>query len=412
MKKILFLNNRHLEFLDFDSLKVFDIEFVVYDFYYEKIKDLLSAHKVHIIPSHMFNVSDFHGSLPYEPVNMILKYIINKKDNKDIYIACSDEFNVLLAAKLRDEYKLYGNSFSLVNRYRNKVIQKQTLIQNNIAVPKFRELISSNIRNKLLIYKNLASELNIPFILKPQSEAASIGINIINSFSDFEKYLLDNSYEYLITEEFIDGQLYHCDLITENTRVLFAQSAEYLFNGLSFIKGKNHGSIPLEQNNPINIKLIEFTKLTNQILGLQNGCTHHEIFITSKGELIFLEAALRPPGSLVPEIYKRMFNVNLMNAALCLDSNTRLKVNLRKNDFYFWSIFPKLTGIIEKLNIPQLNSCFELKWFVKTSEQLSIPTSLSSKAGELIAHNTDYNQLYDDFNSLKLFSSMHLLPII
>ena len=282
------------------------------------------------------------------------------------------------------------------------------LEKSGIRTPLYQSLQIGDLQapRRPKLYQQLIRKLGEGFILKPQDAAASIGVRKIVSFEEFEHYLANNQYQSLIAEQFIEGKLYHCELITQGGCTLFGQSAEYLFNGLSFINGKNHGSLPLKQDDPVNLWFIDFATTINMALGVHNGCTHHEIFITPNQQLIFLEAGLRPPGSLVPEVYKRMFKINLINIALLIDCNVPLKIRPHFTQPHFWMIFPKVNGTINKLNKPELKSRYQIKWHVKEGDELSQADSLSARAGELIAHDKDYGQLAYDFNTLRNFNGL------
>ena len=403
MKNVLILNNRALDYYDFQELKLkhpLKIFCVVTENYYQKLSQKTKTDVDHFFilpPQSLLEPIPF----PIEDVRQIIRDNFNLKRDY-FFINCADEINLGLAARLREEFNLFGAKSALIKKFRHKSIQKAELHLRGIHVPKYRALAYYELKYKDT-YKNLCAQLGIPFILKPDDHFGSVKVQKIQSQAEFNGYIAElGPYKYFSAEEFIEGRLYHCDLITQNNQTLFAQSSEYFFNGLSYINGTIHGSIPLLSDNSLNAQLIQYAEKVNHILGLENGCSHHELFVTSDRNIVYLESAARPPGSLVPLIHKNCFGINFLNASLELDCNLAVtSFRTEPRVYQLWSMFPSQSGVIKGIALPILKSKFYLDLFVKTKSVSRKSASLLEQAANLIAINSNYSDLYEDFAILK-----------
>ena len=67
----------------------------------------------------------------------------------------------------------------------------------------------------------------------------------------------------------------------------------------------------LEDNHSLNKRISNFTRDVLQELGpIKNGITHVEVYLDRNDELIFLEAAARPPGLVGNLLYKKYLNIS------------------------------------------------------------------------------------------------------
>jgi hypothetical protein len=411
MKNILLLNNRSLHLYDFKELRNkynLRISAVVFDTAYGDLSDIVkdSLDKVHIIPCP--TSSQKYISFPEELLCPLVENELNKY--KNTWIVTVDELSVLTAASLREKYKLLGPSHSVILNYKSKSVQKEILAQSGIRIPRFVSLEANLIKDKTeLTFNYLVQELKSPFILKPTDMGGTIGVEKIDTYGEFCEYL--ERYDYfsdLIAEEYIEGKLYHCDFIMQEGKYIFAQVCEYLFNGLAYVNGLNHGSLPLILNDPMRAPIIEFCKKANSALGLKFGCFHFEVFVTKDSEIIFLEAAARPAGSGVPLAYTQMFKRNYMNSGLLAEIQESCEIFKNPEEYCFWACFPKKAGMITDLHVPALRSSYHMDWYVELRQTAAASSSVVDKAGMLLAHNQNYAILKDDFYSMKNFKALEV----
>ena len=147
---------------------------------------------------------------------------------------------------------------------------------------------------------------------------------------------------------------------------------------------------------------------------MPNGATHLEVFVTPKSEIIFLEIGARPLGSLIPQIYKKNLNIDfyLHHFKLRLNQKTKIEESL-SSERYYWLIFPNKTGVVKKLNKPDIKSPHELTWSVKeggkTTKSKDYSTSGHNYSVKIILRNTDIEQLDKDYEKLKHFQAVEVV---
>ena len=282
------------------------------------------------------------------------------------------------------------------------------LSKHNINTPNFLGLKKNDVLlNKEKSYHNIKNFLGLPFILKPINMGGTVGVKSIKNYKSFYRYFQqEDCYTDLIAEEFIDGQLYHCDFIFQNNETLFSEVSEYLWNGLSFLNGKNHGSIILQKENLLKLEIIDFCKNANSKLGLKSGCVHFEVFVKNNKEIVFLEAAARPAGSMVPVVFNEMFQTNFLNNALLAEIGEETQRFADLKNYYFWILLAKQQGIISEIKEPSLRSSYKINWNVELNDHIKESTSIFEKSGSLIANNNNYEILKEDFNIFKTFKSI------
>lgn len=413
MKNVVILNNRSLNFYDFKELKEnYDLRIsaVVFDTAYKTLSDEVkeTLDDIYILR----DVASIEHPFPPFPEDFLCS-VIEKEFSKfkDTWIVAADELNILIASSLREKYNLPGSPSSIIINYKDKVRQKEALAKAGIRIPKFVSGIKGFKDGEIrAMYDHLVQKLNTPFIIKPISMFGTIGVEKIEFYSQFCDYFIRFSqFYYFIAEEFIQGQLYHCDFIIQNNEYIFAEVSEYLSDGLSFVNGSNHGSLLLKRDDPLRISIIDFCKKANGVLGLSTGCGHFEVFVTKEGEIIFLEAAARPAGSMVPLVFTKTFQRNYLNAALLAEINEIPGTLYEPSEYHFWLFFPRKRGIIKALNLPPLDeNSYNIEWFITLGDILDKPSSIAEKAGLLLVKNKNYEILKDNFYMLKNFEALEV----
>jgi hypothetical protein len=411
MKNVIIFNNRSLRFYDFKELKNnYDLRIsaVVFNESFQSLSADVkeSLDNIYVLPD-VISLYKSLESFPKDILNTIVQDEVKVFPNT--WVVAADELNNLELSILRDKYSLSGTPYPIILNFRDKGIQKEVLKKQNFHLPKFVALHRQKLKNSIeVVYKELNFLLGSPFIVKPLDMFGTIGVEKIESYEQFFDYFAKfPNFSDFIAEEFIHGQLYHCDFIIYNDQYVFAEVSEYLQNGLAFIKGYNHGSLLLTFGNPIRSSIIEFCKKANAFLGLRSGCGHFEVFVTKEGKIVFLEAAARPAGSMVPLVFSKTFKKNYMNAALLAEIEESPGSFPCPLEYHFWVSFPKKAGVVKALKVPPLQSSHQLDWFIKEGDFLDKPSlSLVERSGMLLAHNQNYQILKNDFYSLKYFEAL------
>jgi hypothetical protein len=105
-----------------------------------------------------------------------------------------------------------------LDMFDNKWYFHQFCIQTGLPVPATRHLDSKTARD----YAAITAELGETFVLKPLDKAGSTGVHIIRTKADYDKLILDDSYNYgpLIAQRYIDGPDIDISLLAWKGRVI------------------------------------------------------------------------------------------------------------------------------------------------------------------------------------------------
>ncbi|MFT2110836.1 hypothetical protein [Marinomonas sp. 2405UD68-3] len=138
----------------------------------------------------------------YDEINEIITSI--RQSYSVVDLICFDEGNVALASSLRKGKKSAKN----LERFRYKVVMKKWLQTRSVPTPLFLDTLSEHHEAN-----EISTQLGMPFVVKPKKSPGSNNIHIIRNEKDFLKIKKIGSetlrcYE---AEEYIDGDLYHCD---------------------------------------------------------------------------------------------------------------------------------------------------------------------------------------------------------
>ncbi|MBN2689131.1 MAG: hypothetical protein JXR42_00765 [Gammaproteobacteria bacterium] len=313
-----------------------------------------------------------------------------------------NEFNLPVAAELRELFGIEGHQLSDLERFKDKITIKSKLRDNNVRVPLFVQFDSSQYQaDPIKYYQELVNSIGLPFILKPINTSGSFGVLKISSQEQFVSIgaTLPLSHYVYEAEEYVSGTLYHCDAYFQNGECGQFHCSRYNYPLLEFGEGKNIGSIPLLQSDPIAKKLFDFHRRIYKILQPPDGITHTEIFISNKDDkCVFLENSLRAGGAYIIPMYERSFGVNLLSIDFSKQMDFRTYDNYDKKEYCFWASFPKLFGCVSKLLQPSVESRYSLEWHVVVGEQLQAAKSMRDKAAAFISWNSDYDALSNDFD--------------
>lgn len=231
------------------------------------------------------------------------------KSNTVDAIVALDDFDVEKATYLRENLRIDGMGQTTGRYFRDKLAMRMRAKSCGIPIPAFCSLFNDHDIN------TFADTVSPPWVLKPRSEASSSGIIKV-----FDKETLwihinemgNNRFKYLL-EQFKPGDVYHCDSLILDRKILFSLTSKYSATPMEITQG---GGVFRTSNIPYNSEDdIEIKKVNEAVLkgfGLKNGVAHTE-FIKSKenGQLYFLETSSRVGGAHIAEMVEAASNINL-----------------------------------------------------------------------------------------------------
>ena len=406
--------------------------FMVYIFVYNvvniksdfcKLKSICNAHKFVLIASpyclrHLNTTNrssfdaihqiprDFHH-VDYGNVKEIVKEYVQEYGAKNVRLLTNEDSTQISCAKIREFYKIPGNLLDDVLPFVNKMVSKKHL-DNIVKMPKFLSFNKLEYTEKKEDYlKELVEKLEFPMFAKPIDLVSSIATYKINDFSqlrDVADKMLIAEHEFEV-DEFIDGDLFHCDLILNDGSIKFFMIGQYAFHLAQFSKGFPMGSIPVTDQKTYN-DLYDFTKKVIQKLKLKKGACHLEVFLEeSSKQLVFLEIAARTPGALLPMSYEIQFGINIEEwhylAQMDLFYNFGTTV---ADKFSGWITFPTIKGTVVDIEKPKIDIQHQFIELVAIGQILQQPENLLDASCSVVFWDKDIKNIQTTFEKLKVFS--------
>ena len=231
------------------------------------------------------------------------------KSTKIDAIVALDDYDVEKATYLRENLRIDGMGQTTGRYFRDKLAMRMRAKSCGIPIPAFCSLFNDHDIN------TFADTISAPWVLKPRSEASASGIIKV-----FDKESLwihinemgNNRFKYLI-EQFKPGDVYHCDSLISESKVIFSLTSKYLATPMEISQGGGVFRSANVKYNSDDDKAIK--KLNEQVMkgfGLKHGAAHTE-FIKSNddGQIYFLETSSRVGGAHLAEMVAEASNINL-----------------------------------------------------------------------------------------------------
>lgn len=227
----------------------------------------------------------------------------------DKLIALS-EFDLLLAAELRDLLGVPGYGLSEVRRFRDKIAMKRAIQAAGLRVPRFAALDDD------AAVGSLVEAAGFPLIVKPRGGAASEGCELAHTPEALARLREERRGQGQECEEFVHGPIYHVDGLACGGALRFVRAWRYLNTCYDFAKGRPLGSVMLD---PARARpLIAFARRSLRALGLDHGAFHLEIIEGREG-LYFMEIGARVGGGEIPFVVRDLYGVDLVGDWLRLE---------------------------------------------------------------------------------------------
>ncbi len=224
-------------------------------------------------------------------------------------IVALDEFDIEMAATLREHLRVPGMGETTSRYFRDKLAMRVRAEEKGIRVPAFCSVINYD---KMREYMDRVPG---PWVLKPRSSASAIGIKKVAIADDLWPILdsLCDEQSFHVLEKFVPGEVYHVDSIVEDKEVLFAAVNKY---GSPPMNVAHDGGIfttrMLSRKARDEKTLRKLNKELVKALGLVRGVTHGEfIKCAEDGEFYFLEIAARVGGANIAETVEAATGLNL-----------------------------------------------------------------------------------------------------
>jgi len=205
------------------------------------------------------------------------------------------EVLVMLAARLRERWGIPGMSPDTVRGFRDKELMKERVRKAGLRVPRSRRVRSER------EVREAAEIIGMPLIIKPIAGAGSADTYAVRDPAELEVALqatrgvLEAS-----CEEYIEGEELTFDTVCIDGKPAFENIAAYLPKPLEARSQEWVSPVIITVREMYQQRLspgVELGRKVLDALGMTDGFTHMEWFLTPKGEAIFCEIGCRPGGA-------------------------------------------------------------------------------------------------------------------
>lgn len=222
-------------------------------------------------------------------------------------LAALDDFDVETAAMLREHLQMPGIGRTTASRFRDKLAMRVAARNAGFGVPDFTAVFNDQAVGEW------AERVPPPWVLKPRSFAAAIGIKKIADRDELWRALeaAGDKRTGCVLERFVQGEVYHVDSIVWNGDVLFSVAFKY---GRPPMEIAHQGGIFVTKRLPDESDegsaLLAANRRLQAGFGLGRGVSHTE-FIRDGSRFLFLETSARVGGAFIADTIEAATGINL-----------------------------------------------------------------------------------------------------
>ena len=224
-------------------------------------------------------------------------------------VVALDEFDLETAAQIREHMRIRGTGVTASAYYRDKLAMRTGALDSGFLVPQFCRVLNYD------ELRDYMDHVPAPWLLKPRSEASSLGIRKIHEPEQLWRALdeLGDRQSRFLLEQFVPGDIYHVDSIVAEGKVVFSVAHQY---GRPPMQVMHEGGVFTTRTvDRASSDWSELTALNARLapaLGMARGVTHAEyIKAHADGRFYFLEIAARVGGAFIAELVETSTGVNL-----------------------------------------------------------------------------------------------------
>lgn len=220
-----------------------------------------------------------------------------------------DDFDLEMAASLREHLRIPGMGETTTRYFRDKLAMRRQAAEKGLNIPEFTHVLNHAEVNAFL------DRVPGPWMLKPRFMAGAIGIRKVYSRDEFwsaVSALGDDQSNYLL-EKYIPGHIFHVDSVVSEREIVFAVASRY---GRPPMDVSHEGGVfttrLLERGTPLETRLLEKNQLVLSAMGLLRGVSHTE-YIQGRedGKIYFLETSARVGGAHIADLVVNTTGIDL-----------------------------------------------------------------------------------------------------
>jgi biotin carboxylase len=224
-------------------------------------------------------------------------------------IVALDEFDMEVAAALREHLRVPGAGVTATRAVRDKLVMRELADAAGLVVPEFTGIVNHD------VVRSYLDSTEGPWLLKPRTQASAIGIRKLHAPSELWPALdvLGDMQSHHLLERFIAGSVYHVDGIVAGGRMRIIEVHRYAQPPFDVMhEGGIFCSRTVQRGGEEEAALREETKRLVDAVGLRDGAVHAEfIRAADTGVYYFLEIAARVGGAHIADMVHASAGVNL-----------------------------------------------------------------------------------------------------
>jgi len=238
-------------------------------------------------------------------------------------VVALDDFDVETGAMLREHLQLPGFGRTAASRFRDKLAMRTSARALGIGVPEFTPVFTDE------VVAEWAGRVQPPWVLKPRSSAAAIGIKKVGGSDELWRALdtAGDQRSNCVLEQFVRGDVYHVDSIVCNGEVVFAVAFKY---GRPPMEIAHEGGIfitrRLDDSSAEAKALLDCNRRLQAGFGMMRGVSHTEFIgpaesphsvgnpqsaVRNHGDVVFLETSARVGGAFIVDTIEAATGLNL-----------------------------------------------------------------------------------------------------
>jgi biotin carboxylase len=244
--------------------------------------------------------------MPAEDIRKGIAHV-GRTEQIDVIVAL-DDFDVELAAMLREYLRIPGMSETTARAFRDKLTMRGRARAAGIRCPEFVHLL-----NNRTIAEWIA-RVAAPWVMKPRSQAASVGISKLHTPDELWRAIeaLGDGFADYLLEQFVPGDVFHVDSIVFDGRPVFAMVSRYATPPMAVA---HEGGIFVTRTLPDEDEAVApLQEMNTRVLtsfGLRRGVSHTEFIRGTDGHFYFLETSARVGGAFIVDMIEAASGINL-----------------------------------------------------------------------------------------------------
>jgi biotin carboxylase len=220
-----------------------------------------------------------------------------------------DEFDIEIAASLREHLRIPGMGDTTARYFRDKLAMRVQAKDSGLLVPEFSPVVNYDELRAFM------ERVPPPWVLKPRTSASAIGIKKLRASEELWPALdeLGDEQSFHVLEQFVPGEIYHVDSVVSEQEVVFANVQKYGSPPLNVMHdGGIFTSYGVPRGSKDEVALQAANRDIIKAFKMMRGVTHAE-FIKghADGKFYFLEIAARVGGAYINDVTKAATGINL-----------------------------------------------------------------------------------------------------